>query len=106
MEVEIVSDKRNQMLRRKEVVFRIEHSQAGSTPSRVEVKRAIANALKSDGSLVFLKRFETKTGTRIAFGEANVYDNLEQAKLIEPDYIVKRSIPPEKTKDVEEKKPS
>ncbi len=106
MEVEIVSDKRNQMLRRKEVVFRIEHSQAGSTPSRVEVKRAVANALKSDDSVVFLKRFETKTGTRVAFGEANVYDSLEQAKLIEPDYIVRRSIPPEKTKDVEEKKPS
>ncbi len=106
MEVEILSDTKNQMLRRKEVVFRIEHAEMGSTPSRIEVKKAVANALKSDQSLVFLKRFETKTGTRTAFGEANVYENLEQAKLVEPDYIVKRSMPPEKKKEENKETPS
>jgi len=96
MEVDILSDKKNQMLKRKEVAFRIEHTQMGATPSRTDVRKAVANALKSEDSLVFLRKFETKTGTRVAFGEANVYENLEQAKLVEPDYIVKRSMPPEK----------
>jgi ribosomal protein S24E len=103
MEVEILSNKNNQMLRRKEVTFRIEHAQPGSTPSRIEVRKAVASTLKLEDSLVFLKRFETKTGTRVAFGEANVYENLEQAKLVEPDHIMKRSMPPEK-KTEEEKK--
>jgi ribosomal protein S24E len=49
--------------------------------------------------LVFLKRFATKTGTHSASGIAHVYDSVEQAKLIEPEYIVKRNIPPEKPKE-------
>jgi small subunit ribosomal protein S24e len=106
MEVEILSDKKNQMLRRKEVTFRIEHAETGSTPSRIDVRKAVANALKSENSLVFLKRFETKTGTRVAFGEANVYETLEQAKLVEPDYIVKRSMPPEKKEEEKKETPS
>jgi len=106
MEVEILSDKKNQMLRRKEVVFKIEHAETGSTPSRTDVRKAVANALKSEDPLVFLKRFETKTGTRIAFGEANIYENLEQAKLVEPDYIIKRSMPPEKKQEENKETPS
>jgi ribosomal protein S24E len=51
--------------------------------------------------LVFVKKFETKTGTRIAFGTANVYDSVEQAKFIEPEYIKKRNSPPEEPKQKE-----
>jgi ribosomal protein S24E len=38
----------------------------------------------------------------MAFGVANVYDSIEQAKLVEPDYVVKRNIP-EAAKTEEEK---
>jgi ribosomal protein S24E len=34
-----------------------------------------------------------------AVGLANIYDSTEQAKLIEPHYIIKRNIPPEKPKE-------
>jgi len=40
--------------------------------------------------------FHTKTGTQVANGIANVYDSIEQAKLVEPEYIIKRHSPPEK----------
>ena len=106
MEIKILSDSKNQMLRRREVKFRVEHTEAGGTPSRVEVRKAVADALKAEDSLVFLKRFETKTGMRVAFGEANVYENLEQAKLVEPDYILKRSMPPEKKEEEKKETPS
>jgi ribosomal protein S24E len=49
--------------------------------------------------LVFIKKFETKTGTHTAAGTANLYESADQAKLIEPEYIVKRNIPPEKPKE-------
>ncbi len=87
------------MLRRKEVTFEIEHEQAGKTPTRVEVKKAVANSLKVDESLVFLRKIETKTGTRVAIGVAHIYDTIDQAKLIEPEYIVKRNMPSEKPKE-------
>jgi len=101
MEVTIASEEKNPLLRRREVYFQVEHNQTGSTPPRLEIRKAVANALKTNIELVFVKKFETKTGTQIAVGLANVYDSIEQAKLIEPEYIFKRNVPPEKPKEEE-----
>jgi ribosomal protein S24E len=46
---------------------------------------------------------KTLTGTNTAVGAANAYESEAQAKLIEPEYILKRNSPPEKPK--EEAKP-
>lgn len=102
MEVKIIAEKQNAMLKRKEVNFEIEHSQSGSTPVRLEIRKAIAAALKLDENVVFIKKFETKTGTHTANGVAHVYDTADQAKLIEPEYIIKRNNPPEKPKEEKE----
>ncbi|MEM2522349.1 MAG: 30S ribosomal protein S24e [Candidatus Bathyarchaeia archaeon] len=96
MEIKILSETENPLLKRKEVIFQVDHSQTGSTPSRTEVRAAVARALKKDLDVVFIKKIETKTGTRTAVGMANVYDSVDYAKLIEPEYIVKRNIPAEK----------
>jgi len=98
MEIKITQQKENPLLKRKEVQFEVEHN-TGSTPPRLEVRRAVANALKLNVDLVFIKKFETKTGTHTATGTANLYESADQAKLIEPEYIVKRNIPPEKPKE-------
>jgi small subunit ribosomal protein S24e len=103
MEIKIISEKENPLLKRKEVYFQVEHSQTGNTPPRLEVRKAVATALKKDADLVFVKKIETKTGTHTAVGLVNVYDSVEQAKRIEPEYIVKRNVPPEKPKEAEEK---
>lgn len=102
MEIKIISEKSNPLLERREIQFLIGHNQTGSTPPRLEIKKAIADTLKIDGNLVFVKKIETKTGTQTAVGFANVYNSLEKAKLIEPEHIIKRNNPPEKPK--EEKK--
>lgn len=101
MEIRVVSEKVNTLLKRREVEFVVEHENVGSTPPRLEVRKAIAAMLKTDVDRVFIKRFTTRTGTRAALGMANVYDSLEQAKRTEPDYTVKRNIPPEKPKEEE-----
>jgi small subunit ribosomal protein S24e len=101
MEIKITSQKYNPMLKRKEVDVQIEHGEIGSTPPRKDIRKAVAVELKTDENIVFVKKFETKTGTHTAVGVANIYDSIEQAKLIEPEYIVKRNIPPE-TKPKEE----
>jgi ribosomal protein S24E len=103
MEVKIISHRENPLLKRTEVCFQIDHSETGSTPSRLDVKKAVATKLKKDIELVFVKKFETKTGTCTALGEANIYDSIEQAKLTEPEYIKKRNAPPEEPKQKEEK---
>jgi len=101
MELKIISEKSNPLLKRKEVQFQVEHTQTGSTPPRMEIRNALANILKIDQNLVFVKKLETKTGTHTAVGFANVYDSLEQAKFIEPEHIRKRNMPPEKPKEEE-----
>jgi len=102
MEIKIVSQKENPLLKRKEVQFNVEH-ETGSTPPRQQVRRGVAAALKSNVDLVFIKKFETKTGTHMAVGTANLYDSIEQARRIEPESIVKRNVPPEKPKEGETK---
>jgi small subunit ribosomal protein S24e len=101
MEIKILSEKTNKLLKRREIQFQVEHEKPSSTTPRLEVKRAVADSLRVNVDLVFIRKFETKTGTHQAFGTANLYDSVESAKRVEPAHIVKRNIP-EKPK--EEKK--
>jgi len=99
MEIKILSEKENLLLKRREVYFQVEHTQTGSTPSRQEIRKALAEALKKDPNLVFVRKFKTETGMHMALGTANIYDLAEQAKHVEPEYIVKRNFPSEKPKE-------
>jgi ribosomal protein S24E len=101
MEVKIVSKNKNSLLRRKELSFRVDQGAKGTTPTRLEVKKAIAAELKINDELVFIKRMKTMTGTNTALGVANAYETLEQAKFIEPEYIRKRNSPTEEPKEEE-----
>ncbi len=99
MEVKIVSSKDNPLLKRREIQFRMEHGPQSKTPARLEIKKALAAELKLGEELVFVKDIRTLTGTGTAVGHANAYESAKQAKIVEPDYIVKRNSPPEKPKE-------
>jgi len=99
MKVKILSQKRNPLIKRTEVTFEIEHGGRGGTPLRLQARGELAATLKTKIELVYIKKLETKTGASSSIGEANVYDSMEQAKLVEPEYIVARHIPEEKPKE-------
>jgi ribosomal protein S24E len=99
MEIKITSQKENHLLKRREIQFCVEHGETGTTPPRMEIRKSVAAALRTDVDLIFIKKFETKTGTHTAVGSANLYETTEQAKLVEPTFIVKRNIPQEKPKE-------
>lgn len=101
MKINITSEKENPLLKRREVNFEAIHKQAGSTPTRQEVRKALAGVLNVAPEMVFLKKLETKTGTQLADGLANIYESENQARRIESEYIVKRNKPP-KTEEEEE----
>lgn len=96
MKIKIISKESNPLLKRTETAFEVEHGEKEGTPPRLEVRKELASALKVDLQLVYIKKIETKSGATTAKGEANVYDSLEQAKLVEPEYIFVRNVPPEK----------
>jgi len=99
MKLKIVSKEQNPLMKRNEVTFSVEHAQTGGTPSRVELRKQLATLLKTDLELVYVKQVETKTGTMVAIGEANAYDSIEQAKLMEPKHIIARNASPEKPEE-------
>lgn len=103
MEVQILQQKENPLLKRKEIRFQVKHD-AVSTPPRLEIRRAVADALRAKVDLLFVKKCETGPGMHTAIGFANLYDSAEQAKLIEPEYIFKRNVPPPPKPTDEEKK--
>jgi len=102
MKINIMSKEQNPLMKRREVKFSVDHSDVGGTPSRVEVSKQLASMLKAKVELVFVKNLETKTGTMVTVGEANVYDSVEQAKFMEPKHIIARNALPEKVEEPKE----
>lgn len=100
MKTKISSRRRNELLNRREIAFEILHERGG-TPSRLEVREQLASMLGANIDCVFIKKMETKTGSGATIGEANIYDSVEQAKYTEPDYIISRNIPKEKSQEGE-----
>jgi ribosomal protein S24E len=98
MQVKIESTKENPLLKRTEVGFTIVQGPKEKTPQRLEAKKAVAVEMKVGDDVVYIKRMRTKTGTTITQGVANVYKSVDQAKLVEPEYIQKRNNP-KKAKD-------
>jgi small subunit ribosomal protein S24e len=98
MKIDIVDQRRNELLKRKELAFSMDHAGSG-TPSRVEVRQKIADMVNADVERVYVGKIETKTGRRKAVGAANVYDSVEQATRVEPEYIRLRNAPEKEKKE-------
>ena len=100
MKTEIINNQRNELLKRNEVKFSIIHEESG-TPPRVDVKQKLATSLDVNEERIFIIKYETKTGSMTTFGEANVYDSVEQAKKTEPKYIILRNTPKTEKKETQ-----
>ncbi len=89
MKIEILSERENKPLARKEVDFRVDHTGA-STPSRADIRTKIVAQFDADSSAVIIKSLDTKFGAGLTEGTARIYSDPEQMKRIELDHIVKR----------------
>lgn len=92
MKVNMIGNKRNELLKRNEIIFSVSH-EGSPTPSRVEVRREIARILKVDVERVYIRRMESVTGRAASIGEAHIYDSQEHANTIEPEHIIERDSP-------------
>jgi len=96
MKIEVLNKSFNKLLRRNEILFKVVHEDEGGTPPRHKVREELARALKEDVNKVFLIKLVTKTGTNVSTGIANVYENPNIAKEVEPEYIITRNLSVEK----------
>ena len=89
MKLEILSEKENKPLARKEIEFRVEHV-GGTTPSRTDVLAKIVAQFDADSSRVVIRTLNTRYGIGISEGSARIYETAEQMQRVEHTHIVKR----------------
>jgi small subunit ribosomal protein S24e len=91
MEVEITKERENQLVRRKEVFFRLRHEEEGVSPSREEARNALIKALKCSPNLLVIDKMGTEFGKRETVGYAKVYESEERLKEVEREHIIERN---------------
>ena len=101
MDFKVRQDTYNPLLKRKEVRVEVEHDAAG-TPSRVDLRKAIATKFNTKPENVYVLDIETKTGTQSALCAVEVYDDPQSAQRTVPKYVQVRNLPPEERKKVRE----
>jgi small subunit ribosomal protein S24e len=89
MKIEILKERENKPLARKEVDFRVDHAGTG-TPSRADIRAKIVAQFDADKESVIIKSLDTKFGAGITEGSARIYSDSDQMKRIELNHIVKR----------------
>lgn len=101
MELKIKQEEYNALLKRKEIFAEVDHDEAG-TPSRVDLRKAIASKYGVKPDSVYVIDVRTKTGTQNAVCEVQVYDDQKSAQSTVPRYIQTRNLPPDERKRVME----
>lgn len=87
---EVLSDRVNPLIGRRELEARIVHH-GRSTPSIADVRRAVANALNVSESLVYVRRIITETGWGISKARIHVYSDVRTAHEFEPEHVRKKN---------------
>lgn len=101
MDFKVRQDTYNPLLKRKEVHVEVDHEGEG-TPSRVDLRKAVASKFNTKPENVYILDIETNTGTQSALCAVEVYDDPQSAQRTVPKYIQVRNVPPEERKRVRE----
>ena len=101
--IEIVEEKKNPLIDRTEITFRIDHFGMG-TPNRLEVKKKLAAMQGSDEKLTIIKHLDTHFGASHAIGKVYIYDNAKDLQFYEPFHIQVRNLEKEKRTEINQLK--
>ena len=79
MSIEVLKEKENVYLGRKELDIEVKHS--GSTPPKSEIMKELASKYSVPEENVILDYIVTKKGTRTAVGKAKIYKEKPKIKV-------------------------
>jgi small subunit ribosomal protein S24e len=91
VDLKITADRRNELLKRRELSFSLGYTT--NTPSRSEVMGKVCAVLSLDEKKVVLDSVRTRFGERRMEGTARVYDDEEVLKKTERPYLMERGRP-------------
>jgi small subunit ribosomal protein S24e len=89
MDIQVIEAKKNPLLNRREIVFKVIHDD--STPSRKSVVERLAATQNTKIGLVYVDSLKTEFGKRETIGYAKIYETAERAKQIERAHIIERN---------------
>ncbi len=89
MELEITKRRDNPLLQREEIVATVKFK--GGTPSRKEIREAIAKEIGKPIGNLFIRKIVNEYGKEEARVYAMAYNSRAFALTIEPDHIIKRN---------------
>lgn len=90
MEVEILEEKENPLLKRKEIRFRVFHY-GNPTPSRKEVREKLIAMLNADKNTFVLDRLVSSFGREVSDGFGKVYESTEAMLSIEQEHVLRKN---------------
>jgi small subunit ribosomal protein S24e len=90
LEIQVIREKNNPLLNRREVIFRVTYDDA--TPSRKSIVDRLAATLNSNQGLVIVDSIKTEFGKRESIGYAKLYESVERVNEIERSHIIKRNM--------------
>jgi small subunit ribosomal protein S24e len=90
MELQIIKDKKNPLLKRREVSLKINNK---GTPSRIDVKNKLAAMANSKPELIVIRHLDTAFGKMELTGTACIYESEEQLKKLAHQHLMVRGVP-------------
>lgn len=90
MEIKIVEERPNPLLKRTEYRFEVGHA-GQSTPSRETIRKELAKDLHVPQERVVVEEMGSKFGTPKTVGDALVYASSDDAKAIEREHVLLRN---------------
>ena len=90
MEIRILEDKANPLMKRHELRFEVAHATA-ATPSRDAVRGELSKLVSAPKDRVIIERMHARFGTAVTRGDAVVYDSAEAVKATVRDHILIRN---------------
>ncbi len=91
MEIKIIEEKDNPLLKRKEVRFRILH-EGEATPKREEVVDKLSSLIKADKELLIIDSLNSQFGKPETEGYAKAYDTLQRMEFVEAKHKIRKNI--------------
>jgi len=87
---EIVEDKYNPLVKRRELIMVIHHV-GKSTPMRINMRLAISEKYGVPIERVYVRNIKTEYGIGRSRARIHIYDTVERAKAFEPQHIIDRN---------------
>ncbi len=102
MKIEIIEERENPLLNRRELRFKVLHDAA--TPSRKDVKDKLTALLNVKKETVILDSFTSRYGLKESVGTARVYKSQNRAREVESKFLIDKNLGVKKAEEKSEDK--